>query len=283
MAEDYDRIRFDQGDSLMDKNEILRSKKLYLFDMDGTLYLGNRLYDFTLELLSTLRSTGRQYLFMTNNSSKSVEDYVAKLGKLGIEATREDFMTSSQATAYYLHKHHEGQKLYVCGTESLKAELRREGFTVTANIDEVECIVMGFDTELTFQKLHDVSYLLLTRPDLPYIATNPDYVCPTEFGSVPDCGSVCDMIYNATKKRPVVIGKPSPLMPQLAMEKLGISKEETCVVGDRIYTDVKSGLNAGITGILVLSGETTREILEASPDKPHLVLADASEILNAIQ
>ena len=267
----------------MEKKELLRSKKLYLFDMDGTLYLGNRLYDFTLELLSTLRATGRQYLFMTNNSSKSVEDYVEKLKNLGIEAAREDFMTSSQATAYYLHKHHEGQKLYVCGTESLKAELRREGFTVTTNIDEVECIVMGFDTELTFQKLHDVSYLLLTRPDIPYIATNPDYVCPTEFGSVPDCGSVCDMIYNATKKRPVVIGKPSPLMPQLAMEKLGISKEETCVVGDRIYTDVKSGLNAGITGILVLSGETTREILEQSPDKPHLVLEDASEILSAIK
>ena len=267
----------------MKKNEILCSKKLYLFDMDGTLYLGNRLYDFTLELLDTLKKTGRSYLFMTNNSSKSVEDYVKKLEKLGISATREDFMTSSQATAFYLHKHHEGQKLYVCGTESLKEELRMEGFTVTANIDEVECIVMGFDTELTFQKLHDVSYLLLTRPELPYIATNPDYVCPTEFGSVPDCGSVCDMIYNATKKRPIVIGKPSPLMPQLAMEKLGIRKEETCVVGDRIYTDVKSGLNAGITGILVLSGETTREILEASADKPHLVLEDASEILAALK
>ena len=268
---------------MMEKNEILRSKKLYLFDMDGTLYLGNQLYDFTLELLDTLKKTGRNYLFMTNNSSKSVEDYVKKLEKLGITATREDFMTSSQATAFYLHKHHEGQNLYVCGTESLKEELRREGFTVTTDISEVECIVMGFDTELTFQKLHDVSYMLLTRPDLPYIATNPDYVCPTEFGSVPDCGSVCDMIYNATKKRPVVIGKPSPLMPQLAMEKLGVSREETCVVGDRIYTDVKSGLNAGITGILVLSGETTREILEASEDKPHLVLEDASEILTAIR
>jgi len=267
----------------MDKNELLRSKKLFLFDMDGTLYLGNRLYDFTLELLDTLKETGRNYLFMTNNSSKSVEDYVKKLGKLGIEATREDFMTSSQATAFYLHKHHEGQTLYVCGTESLKNELRMEGFTVTTDVNEVDCIVMGFDTELTFQKLHDVSYMLLTRPDLPYIATNPDYVCPTEFGSVPDCGSVCDMIYNATKKRPIVIGKPSPLMPQLAMEKLGVSKEETCVVGDRIYTDVKSGLNAGITGILVLSGETTREILAESPDKPHLVLEDASEILEAIR
>lgn len=256
---------------------------LIIHHMDGTLYLGSRLYDFTLELLDTLKKTGRNYLFMTNNSSKSVEDYVKKLGKLGIQATRDDFMTSSQATAFYLHKHHDGQKLYVCGTESLKEELRREGFSITTNVDEVECIVMGFDTELTFQKLHDVSYMLLTRPDLPYIATNPDYVCPTEFGSVPDCGSVCDMIYNATKKRPVVIGKPSPLMPQLAMEKLGVSKEETCVVGDRIYADVKSGLNAGVTGILVLSGETTVEILNESADKPHLVLQDAGEILSAIK
>ena len=267
----------------MDVTQLVQKTKLYLFDMDGTLYLGDRLYSFTIELLQTIRATGGKYLFITNNSSKSVADYVKKLAAMGIEATREDFMTSSQATAYYLHKHHEGQRLYVCGTESLKQELRGEGFTVTTDVNETECIVMGFDTELTFQKLHDVSYMLLTRPDLPYIATNPDYVCPTEFGSVPDCGSVCDMIYNATKKRPVVIGKPSPLMPQLAMEKLGVSREETCVVGDRIYTDVKSGLNAGITGILVLSGETTREILEASEDKPHLVLEDASEILTAIR
>ena len=267
----------------MDLQKLVSEMKLYLFDMDGTLYLGDRLFDFTLPLLAKIRETGGRYLFMTNNSSKSVADYIRKLEKMGISATREDFMTSSQATAYYLHKHHEGQRLYVCGTQSLKRELRMEGFTVTENVEETDCIVMGFDTELTFQKLHDVSFLLLTRPELPYIATNPDYVCPTEFGSVPDCGSVCDMIYNATKKRPVVIGKPSPLMPQLAMEKLGVSKEETCVVGDRIYTDVKSGLNAGITGILVLSGETTREILEASEDKPHLVLEDASEILTAIR
>ena len=219
---------------------------------------------------------------MTNNSSKSVADYVKKLEKLGISAVREDFITSSQATAYYLHKHHEGQILYVCGTNSLKEELRREGFTVTEVADEAECIVMGFDTELTFQKLEDVSRLLLTR-EIPYIATNPDLVCPTEFGSVPDCGSVCQMIYNATGKRPVVIGKPTPLMPQLAMERLGYGKEETCVIGDRIYTDIKSGLNAGITTILVMSGETTREILDASPEKPHLVLEDAGEILEVLK
>ena len=255
--------------------------KLYLFDMDGTLYLGDRLYPFTIELLQKIRAVGGKYLFMTNNSSKSVADYVKKLEKLGISATREDFITSSQATAYYLHKNHEGQILYVCGTESLKAELRMEGFSVTEKAEDAQCIVMGFDTELTFQKLKDVSWLLLTR-EIPYIATNPDLVCPTEFGSVPDCGSVCEMIFNATGKRPVVIGKPSPLMPQLAMERLGYGKEETCVIGDRIYTDVKSGLNAGITGILVMSGETTPEILAASEDKPHLVLESAGEILDCI-
>ena len=267
----------------MDKTRLLQQVRLYLFDMDGTLYLGDHLYDFTVELLDTLKATGRKYLFMTNNSSKSVADYIKKLAKLGIEATREDFITSSQATAYYLKEHHPDQRLYVCGTASLKRELEMEGFTVTQNLDEVDCIVMGFDTELTFQKLEDVSRLLLTRKDIPYIATNPDYVCPTEFGSVPDCGSVCDMIFNATGKRPVVIGKPSPLMPLLAMERNGYTKDETAVVGDRIYTDVKSGLNAGITGILVMSGETTPEILAQSPDKPHLVLEDAGEILQAIR
>ena len=267
----------------MDKKQLIERMKLFLFDMDGTLYLGNRLYDFTMELLQEIRRTGGKYLFITNNSSKSVADYVKKLAFFGIEATRDDFMTSSQATAYYLHKHHEGQKLYVCGTESLKQELRGEGFTITTDLSQVDCIVMGFDTELTFQKLHDVSYLLLTRKEIPYIATNPDLVCPTEFGSVPDCGSVCGMIFNATGRKPIVIGKPSPLMPELAMDKLGYSKEETCVVGDRIYTDVKSGLNAGCTGILVMSGETTYEILDSSPEKPHLVLESAREILDILK
>ena len=267
----------------MNLNECVRQVKLYLFDMDGTLYLGDRLYDFTVELLKTIRQTGGQYLFMTNNSSKSVEDYVKKLASLGIEATREDFMTSSQATAFYLKQNHPGKTLYVCGTRSLIAELESEGFTVTTDLDKVECVVMGFDTELTFQKLHDVSYLLFTRKDLPYIATNPDLVCPTEFGSVPDCGSVCIGIKNATGREPIVIGKPSPLMPQLAMEKLGFSCDQTAVVGDRIYTDVKSGLNAGCTGILVLSGESTLQTLAESEDKPHLVLEDASAILQALK
>lgn len=265
----------------MDIRNTVKNLKLYLFDMDGTLYLGDRLFGFTAELLNKLRETGSRYMFMTNNSSKSVQAYIDKLEKLGIPSTSEDFITSSQATAYYLKKQYPGAVLYVCGTNSLKQELESQGFRVTEKLEEVECIVMGFDTELTFQKLHDVSYLLATR-EIPYIATNPDYVCPTEFGSVPDCGSVCDMIFNATGKRPIVIGKPEPLMPMLAMEKCGCKPSETAVVGDRIYTDIKSGLRAGTVTILVMSGETTEEILNESIEKPDIVLPDAGEILKAL-
>ncbi len=255
--------------------------KLFLLDMDGTLYLGDNLFPFTIELLDTIKQKGKRYMFMTNNSSKSVNAYIEKLNKLGIKASKEDFITSSQATAFYLKKHHNGAKLYVCGTQSLKDELASEGFTVTENTEDADCVVMGYDTELNYKKLWDVSFML-THRDIPYIATNPDYVCPTEWGGVPDCGSVCDMIFNATSKRPLFIGKPEKLMPCLAMEMAGILPKHTAVIGDRIYTDVKSGLNAGAFSVLVMSGETTEEILAQSPDKPDAVLKDASEILKTI-
>jgi len=261
--------------------ENIKNIKLFLFDMDGTLYLGDRLFDFTNQLLAKIKSSGKRYLFMTNNSSKSVSAYIEKLKKLGIKADKDDFITSSQATAYYLKKHHKDARLYVCGTYSLKEELMSQGFTVTENTTETDCIVMGYDTELNYKKLWDVSYMLTTR-DIPYIATNPDYVCPTEWGSVPDCGSVCDMIYNATGKRPVVIGKPEALMPRLAMEKESCAPKETAVIGDRIYTDIKSGINAGAVSILVMSGETTEEILNNSTDKPDIVLKDAGEIIEVL-
>lgn len=258
--------------------------RLFLFDLDGTLYLGERLFPFTLELLRTLRETGRRYLFLTNNSSKSVEDYVAKLTRLGIPAAPEDFVTSAQATVWYLQRNLPGARLYVGGTASLRRELASAGFPiVNEDPDAAECVVMGYDTELTYQKLLDVSRLLTERPELPYLATNPDLVCPTEFGFVPDCGSVCAMLKTATGRAPTVIGKPEPLMPRLAMERLGVPPEACAVVGDRIYTDVKCGLNAGIAGILVLSGETTPEILEQSADKPSLVLRDAGEIMAALR
>ena len=260
------------------KNGCFEGIKLFLFDMDGTLYIGNRLFDFTEELLASIKRAGKRYLFITNNSSKSVSAYVEKLQRLGIRAATDDFLTSPQATAWYLKKNYPDKILYVCGTESLKAEIKDNGFEITEDTEKAECIVMGFDTELTFKKLDDVSKMLCTK-DLPYIATNPDYVCPTEYGSVPDCGSVCDMIFNATGKRPFVIGKPSPLMIRLAMEKEGCSPLETAVIGDRIYTDIKSGLNAGALSVLVMSGETTPEILEKSADKPDIVLENAGQIM----
>ena len=266
----------------MSNKEIINKIRLYLFDMDGTLYLGDRLFDFSKKLLKKIRQSGADYLFMTNNSSKSVSAYIEKLERLGIKAVKEDFITSSQATAYYLKKHHPNARLYVCGTQSLKDELKENGFTVTEKLDEVDAVVMGFDTELTFKKLEDVSKLLLTR-NIPYIATNPDLVCPTEFGSVPDCGSVSIMLKNVSGREPLFIGKPSPLMPTLAMDKWGVSPDETAVIGDRIYTDIKSGINAGAHSILVMSGETTEEILNASEDKPELVLPDASYITKAIK
>lgn len=255
----------------------LKDIKLFLFDMDGTLYLGDRLFDFTKDLLSKIRQNNAKYLFMTNNSSKSVSAYVEKLKRFGISACYDDFMTSSQATVYYLKNNLPEARLYVCGTKSLKEELIANGFTVTENLEKTDAIIIGNDTELTFKKLDDVCRLLTDR-DLPYIATNPDYVCPTEYGFVPDCGSFCDMIYNATKKRPVQIGKPQALMPQLAMQKYGVSPEQTAVVGDRIYTDIKSGINAGCVTVLVMSGETTYEILEQSPDKPDFVFDTAEKI-----
>ena len=267
----------------MEKKDLSRIR-LWLFDMDGTLYLGEQLFAFTKPLLAAIRRGGGRYLFLTNNSSKSVADYVRKMERLGVAAAEADFLTSAQATAQYLHFHHEGTPLYVCGTASLQQELRDEGFpVVNGDPDSAGCVVMGYDTELTYQKLLDVSRLLTERPDLPYIATNPDLVCPTEFGFVPDCGSICGMIRTATGRTPTVIGKPEPLMVRLAMERMGAAPHETAVVGDRIYTDVKSGLNAGCAGILVMSGETTPEILAASPDRPDLVLRDAGEILDILR
>ncbi len=221
-------------------------------------------------------------MFMTNNSSRSVSDYVKKFRMLGIETTEDDFITSSQATAYYLQLNYPGKKLYVCGTNSLKEELRNNGIQITESLDAVEGIVVGYDTELTYQKLANVCKLLFEKPDIMYIATHPDIVCPTEFGNIPDCGSICDMIFKATGKKPMVIGKPEPLMIQLAMRKYDYKKEETLVIGDRIYTDIKSGLNAGVTSVLGLSGETTPEILQESKEKPHMVLENAGELFSMI-
>jgi len=268
----------------MDFKETLREKKLYLLDMDGTLYLDDDLFQHCIDFLDAIRHNGGQYLYLTNNSSKSVDKYVEKLNRLGIPAEPDEFFTSTDAACVYLAQNYHGNKLYALGTASFRQQLSKAGFPITDHLEDgIDGIIMGFDTELTFQKLDDACRLLTTKPEIMYVATNPDWVCPTSYGYVPDCGSVSQMIYNATKRKPYFIGKPEPAIAQLAMAKVGHKADETVLVGDRIYTDIACGVNAGITTVLVFSGETTREVWEASEVKPTFTCQSITDIWEAIR
>lgn len=258
----------------------LENKKLFLLDMDGTIYLDNDLFDGTIDFLERVKSIGGRYIFITNNSSKSVDKYIEKLAGMNIHATADDFITSTNATVIYLKKKNYN-KIYAFGTESFKKQLTDGGLNITDKLEDgIDCLVMGFDTELTFQKLEDACILLNRGVD--YVATNPDWVCPTWYGSVPDCGSVAAMLCNATGRNPLFIGKPQPEMIYLTMELTGFSKEQTAVIGDRIYTDIASGINAGVDSILVMSGETTAEDVEKSDVKPDFIFENIREIYNEI-
>lgn len=257
---------------------ILKNKRLWLFDMDGTIYEENRLFEGTIDLLNRIEESGGRYVFITNNSSKSIKDYIKKVNNLGIAANEDNFFTASQATILYLRKYYPNTKVYCQGTKSLVLELKESGIIVTENIDEDAAVVLvGFDTELTSDKLRKTCYLL--NRNLPFVATNCDLRCPVEFGFIPDCGSICQMLTNATDKKPIYIGKPEPTMIELAIKKFGFSKDETIVVGDRLYTDIASGNNANVATACVLTGETTLDDIEKSSDKPTFVFKTIKNIL----
>ncbi|MCI2056489.1 MAG: HAD-IIA family hydrolase [Oscillibacter sp.] len=261
----------------------LAGKKLFLLDMDGTLYLDEALFDGAKDFLQYVRTCGGSYLYLTNNSSRGIHAYVEKMNRLGIDATAGDFLTSVDATIDDLKRQKTVQDVYyVCGTESFKNQLRAAGFRLAKTPEEsVTTLICGFDTELTFQKLEDACILLNRGVD--FIATNPDWVCPTWYGYVPDCGSVCQMLTKATGRSPRFIGKPQPTMVELAMRRMGCTKEETVVIGDRIYTDVASGLNAGVDGVLVLSGESTMETVRESAIKPTAIYQDIAQLLGELK
>lgn len=231
-----------------------KAKRLFLLDMDGTIYLGDQLFDGTLDFLSQVRAQGGKYLFVTNNSSRSVSAYVDRLNGMGIPSDADDFLTSVDALIWYLRGKYDDALIYAFGTRTFRQQLSEAGFRITDKLEDgVSLLVCGFDTELTFQKLEDACILLGRGVD--FVATNPDWVCPTSYGSVPDCGSVCEMLFRATGRRPKFIGKPEPEMALLSMEKYGYTPEQTVLVGDRVYTDIACGVNAGVDTAFVLSGE----------------------------
>lgn len=260
--------------------ENLKQIKLYLLDMDGTIYLDNELFEGTIDFLEYVKSIGGRCVFLTNNSSKNVNKYIEKLSKMGICADRKDFLTSTDATVDYLKKSNY-KKIFTFGTESFKEQLRESKLNITDSLsDDVDCLCMGYDTELTYKKLEDACVLL--NRDIAYVATNPDWVCPTSYGYVPDCGSVSEMLFRATAKRPVFIGKPKPAMAKLAMKMTGFDRSETAVVGDRLYTDILCGINAKISTIYVLSGEGTKEDIVEYKIYPNFIFNNIKELTETI-
>ncbi len=257
--------------------DALKNKKLYLFDMDGTIYLGSRLFDGVTELLKGITDNGGRYVFITNNSSSSVEDYIAKLKKMGITCDKDNFFTSTQAAARLMKEMFPEKLVYAQGTKSFIKELKNNRLDVTEEYDKnAACVLVAFDPEITGEKMRTTCRMLMLGT--PYYATNPDWVCPTEFGAVPDCGSMCFGYEKATGRKPVFIGKPEPQMIYACMEKFGVNKSETVVIGDRLYTDIASGLNAGVDTLFVLSGEGTIEDMKNGNEKPAYVLKSVAEL-----
>lgn len=259
----------------------LKEKTLYLLDMDGTIYNENEIFDGTLECLEEIEKRGGQYVFITNNSSKSVEDYVQKVRAMGIKAEYENFYTSGQATAMYLKENYPNQAVYCMGTKSLIKELREAGIEVVTEVDErASVVLLGFDTENTSEKIRNTCIML--GRDVAYLATNPDLVCPVSFGYIPDCGSMSIMLKNATGKEPFFIGKPEPIMVNCVLKKLNCKREDAVIVGDRLYTDIKTGANAQVDTICVLSGEASMEDILQGEVEPTYIFKSVKEIYEGL-
>ncbi len=259
----------------------LAKKKLFLFDMDGTIYIEHTLFPKVDKLLEKIKENGGRYAFISNNSSLSVTDYIKKLRGMGIKADKDEFFTSAQAAALILKKKFGKGLIYLQGTKSFALELRKEGLNVTTRYTtKAVAIIVGYDPELSGAKIRVTCRML--GQNIPYFAANPDLAYPVSFGYVPDCGAMCKSYEYATGRVPEYIGKPKPTMIQVVMEKFGVKKSETVVFGDRIYTDIASGVAAGVDTVCVLSGEVTALDVEKSEIKPTYLLDKATDILSVL-
>lgn len=259
-----------------DEKGILKEISCFALDMDGTVYLGEQWIAGATDFLKAVERAGKKYVFLTNNSSKNPEAYIQKLGRMGLEIGPEQIVTSGMATIDYLQQNYPGKRVYLLGNELLREEFAQAGILLEDESPEV--VVVGFDTSLTYEKMCRVCDLV--REGLPYLSTHPDFNCPTESGFIPDAGAIHAFIHASAFRYPdVVIGKPNGMIMDYLSRRAGALKEETAMVGDRLYTDVAAGVNNGYRGILVLSGEARREDIEKEGVIPHLIFSSVREMI----
>lgn len=256
--------------------ERLAAVRCFLLDMDGTFYLGDRLIEGSLDFLDALRRTGRTARFLTNNSSKSASVYAKKLERMGVPAEYRDVISSGHATAHYCLEHFPDKRCYLLGNPMLREEMLALGLNVTE--DEADYVIVAFDTTLDYAKMCRVCDEI--RAGKPYIATHPDFNCPTETGFIPDMGAIMAFIEASTgRKADVIIGKPNKGIVDEALRRTGFALGEMAMVGDRLYTDVATGVRHGMTGILVLSGEATMEDVKTSEVQPDLIFGKLADMI----
>jgi len=254
--------------------------KLFVLDMDGTFYLGDDLFPGSLPFLDAVKRAGCDHLFLTNNSSKTSDQYVEKLQRLGVDAQPGDVLTSGDATIELLRKEGRWKRLYLVATRAVERQFEAAGFELTA--DSPDAVVLTYDTTIDYEKL--TTFCLLVREGRPYVATHPDFNCPSPAGPLPDIGAFMALVEASAERRPdMIVGKPMPGILEAAMIRKGATKEQTMMIGDRLYTDVECGLATGATAALVLTGETTREMLAASDTKPDLVLESLADLTTILR
>ncbi|MDP7328454.1 MAG: HAD-IIA family hydrolase [Candidatus Thalassarchaeaceae archaeon] len=247
-------------------------------DLDGTMYLGSHLIDGALEFLNRCESRGIRRFFLSNNSSRSVEQYLHKLSGLGIPATVDDVLLSTHDLISWLHAF-DYDRVYLVGTEGMRHMLENAGLTMDAENPEI--VVLGYDTEITYEKISTASIHL--HNGIPMVVSHPDVVCPSPDGGLPDTGAYMAMFEATTGVKPIhVCGKPEPGMIEHKIKELGLEPARCAMVGDRLYTDMAMATRAGVKGILVLSGEATVEDVDSLPDgaeqRPSLIVQSVDEL-----